>query len=95
MMHRIEIEAERKILILDGAMAAMIQHRFSLRELMELISHIEDGKTLIAAKSKFEAEKNLHHSEQAMLLTECAFFRQGSVSEIRKPIPSVIMTLQG
>jgi len=51
------------------------QPTFKLRELMDLVSRIEDYGTLKDAKSCFEKEQNKYHSEQAMLLNAHIFGR--------------------
>lgn len=54
---------------------ATSQPTFKLRELMTLVSTIEDEQTFLTAKSKFDKEKQLYHSEQAMLLNAHLFGR--------------------
>jgi 5-methyltetrahydrofolate--homocysteine methyltransferase len=49
------------------------QPTFKLKELMTLVSSIEDEQTFLTAKSKFDKEKQLYHSEQAMLLNAHLF----------------------
>lgn len=44
------------------------QPRFELKELMNIISEIEDEKALQEIKSKFDKEKIVYHNEQTMLL---------------------------
>ncbi|MES2655879.1 MAG: homocysteine S-methyltransferase family protein [Bacteroidota bacterium] len=51
------------------------QPTFKIKELMNLVSKIEDGQTFFKAKSKFDKEKQLYHSEQAMLLNAHLFGR--------------------
>jgi len=51
------------------------QPTFKLRELMDLVSKIEDYSTLKDTKSCFEKEQNKYHSEQAMLLNAHFFGR--------------------
>lgn len=51
------------------------QPTFKLKELMSLVSTIEDEQTFLTAKSKFDKEKQLYHSEQAMLLNAHLFGR--------------------
>lgn len=51
------------------------QPTFKLKEFMTLVSSIEDEKTFLTAKSKFDREKQLYHSEQAMLLNAHLFGR--------------------
>jgi 5-methyltetrahydrofolate--homocysteine methyltransferase len=51
------------------------QPTFKLKELMTLVSTIEDEQTFLTAKSKFEKEQPLYHSEQAMLLNAHLFGR--------------------
>lgn len=51
------------------------QPTFKLKELMSFISKIEDEQTFFEAKSKFDKEKQLYHSEQAMLLNAHLFGR--------------------
>ena len=51
------------------------QPTFRLRELMTLVSTIEDEQTFLTAKSKFDKEKQLYHSEQAMLANAHLFGR--------------------
>jgi 5-methyltetrahydrofolate--homocysteine methyltransferase len=48
---------------------------FTLKELMTLVSKIEDEQSLFEVKSKFEKEKNLYHKEQSMLLNAHIFGR--------------------
>ncbi|WP_310588386.1 homocysteine S-methyltransferase family protein [Dyadobacter sp. CY326] len=48
---------------------------FSLSELMTIVSQVEDETTLGKVKVKFDAEKRLYHSEQAMLLNAHIFGR--------------------
>ncbi len=42
---------------------------------MTLVSSIEDEQTFLTTKSKFDKEKQLYHSEQAMLLNAYLFGR--------------------
>lgn len=51
------------------------QPTFKIKELMNLVSTIEDEQTFLIAKSKFDKEKQLYHSEQAMLLNAHLFGR--------------------
>lgn len=51
------------------------QPTFKLKEFMTLVSSIEDEQTFLTAKSKFDKEKQLYHSEQAMLLNAHLFGR--------------------
>lgn len=51
------------------------QPTFKLKEFMTLVSLIEDEQTFLTAKSKFDKEKQLYHSEQAMLLNAHMFGR--------------------
>ena len=51
------------------------QPTFKLKEFMTLVSTIEDERTFLTAKSKFDKEKQLYHSEQAMLLNAHLFGR--------------------
>ena len=51
------------------------QPTFKLKELMTLVSTIEDERTFLTAKSKFDKEKQFYHSEQAMLLNAHLFGR--------------------
>lgn len=51
------------------------QPTFKLKELMDLVSKIEDWKTLKYVKYCFEKEQNKYHSEQALLLNAHIFGR--------------------
>lgn len=48
---------------------------FSLKELMEIVSKVEDEKTFLKLKAKFDKEKPLYHPEQALLLNAHIFGR--------------------
>ena len=48
---------------------------FEIRELMKLVSDIEDEKAFNSVKLKFEKEKKLYHPEQALLLNAHLFGR--------------------
>lgn len=51
------------------------QPTFPLKELMGLVSTIEDEETFVTARTKYELEKGLYHSEQALLLGAHLFGR--------------------
>ena len=48
---------------------------FNLRELMGIVSQIEDEKTFLTVKSKFDTQQKLYHPEQSMLLNAHIFGR--------------------
>jgi len=51
------------------------QPTFKPEKFMTLVSSIEDEETFLTVKSKFDKEKHLYHSEQAMLLNAHLFGR--------------------
>ncbi|WP_026969799.1 homocysteine S-methyltransferase family protein [Algoriphagus terrigena] len=48
---------------------------FNLKDLMGLVSSIEDEQTFLTVKSKFDKERQLYHTEQSMLLNAHLFSR--------------------
>lgn len=70
------IETDTKtISAIDEWVVSTHHPTFRLKELMALVSAIEDEQTFLTAKSKFDKEKNLYHREQAMLLDAHLFGR--------------------
>lgn len=70
------IETDTKtISAIDEWVVSTQNPTFRLKELMALVSAIEDEQTFLTAKSKFDKERNLYHREQAMLLDAHLFGR--------------------
>jgi len=72
--HQIETET-RTINTFNEWTVSTTQPTFKLKEFMTLVSSIEDEQTFLTAKSKFDKEKQLYHSEQTMLLNAHLFGR--------------------
>lgn len=59
---------------------------FELKELMSIVSYIDDKESFMRLKNKFDAERNKYHSEQALLLNAHIYGRyQYLRTEIGQP----------